>query len=67
MSQACGVKEMVFQLQGTTAGTEVQTPQVLQRYVLNINLKQGKNLVASNKRSGEAAAQHSRPDKHCLI
>lgn len=45
-----------FQLQGMTAGAEVQTPQVLQRYVLNINLKQGRNLVANNKRSGEATA-----------
>lgn len=40
-----------FQLQGTSA------PQAFQRYVLNINLKQGRNLAVSNKRSGEATAQ----------
>lgn len=51
-----------FQLQGITAGVD-QTPPVLQRYVLNINLKQGRNLVASNKRSGEEA-RHSGPDRH---
>lgn len=63
----CGVKQVVFQLQGLTLGAEAQTPQALQRYVLNINLKQGKNLVAGNKRSGEAAARHSGPDYRWLV
>ncbi|CAG13084.1 unnamed protein product [Tetraodon nigroviridis] len=45
-------EEAAEDAEGITAGTEVQTPQVLQRYVLNIDLKQGRNLVASNKRSG---------------
>ncbi|XP_041795588.1 multiple C2 and transmembrane domain-containing protein 2 isoform X3 [Chelmon rostratus] len=35
-----------------TAGPDVQIPAVVQRYLLNINLKQGKNLVIRDKRSG---------------
>ncbi|XP_029952381.1 multiple C2 and transmembrane domain-containing protein 2 [Salarias fasciatus] len=35
-----------------TAGPEVQTPAPFQRYLLNINLKHGKNLVIRDKRSG---------------
>ncbi|XP_076590146.1 multiple C2 and transmembrane domain-containing protein 2 isoform X1 [Chaetodon auriga] len=35
-----------------TAGPEVQVPAPVQRYLLNINLKQGKNLVIRDKRSG---------------
>ncbi|XP_070828090.1 multiple C2 and transmembrane domain-containing protein 2 isoform X2 [Chaetodon trifascialis] len=35
-----------------TAGPEVQVPAAVQRYLLNINLKQGKNLVIRDKRSG---------------
>ncbi|XP_029991821.1 multiple C2 and transmembrane domain-containing protein 2 isoform X3 [Sphaeramia orbicularis] len=38
--------------QGVTAGPEVQTPAPFQRYLLNINLKQGRNLVIRDKRSG---------------
>ncbi|XP_041651749.1 multiple C2 and transmembrane domain-containing protein 2 [Cheilinus undulatus] len=34
------------------AGPEVQTPAPFQRYLLNINLKQGRNLVIRDKRSG---------------
>lgn len=41
-----------FQPQGTTAGADVQAPQV-QRYLLDISLKQGRSLAVSNKRSGE--------------
>ncbi|TNN00916.1 hypothetical protein fugu_012162 [Takifugu bimaculatus] len=37
---------------GSAAGVEVQAPQTFQRYVLNINLKQGRNLAVNNKRSG---------------
>lgn len=54
-SQALWCEASGFPLQGLMLGAEAQAPQALQRYVLNINLKQGKNLVASNKRSGEAA------------
>ncbi|CAJ1056822.1 multiple C2 and transmembrane domain-containing protein 2 [Xyrichtys novacula] len=34
------------------AGPEVQVPGPFQRYLLNINLKQGRNLVIKHKRSG---------------
>ncbi|XP_029698036.1 multiple C2 and transmembrane domain-containing protein 2 isoform X2 [Takifugu rubripes] len=37
---------------GSAAGVEVQAPQTFQRYILNINLKQGRNLAVNNKRSG---------------
>ncbi|XP_044049856.1 multiple C2 and transmembrane domain-containing protein 2 isoform X2 [Siniperca chuatsi] len=36
----------------TTAGPEVQVPLPVQRYLLSINLKQGRNLVIRDKRSG---------------
>uniref|UniRef100_A0A3B4XVK6 Multiple C2 and transmembrane domain containing 2 n=1 Tax=Seriola lalandi dorsalis TaxID=1841481 RepID=A0A3B4XVK6_SERLL len=35
-----------------TAGPEAQVPLPFQRYLLNINLKQGRNLVIRDKRSG---------------
>ncbi|XP_039989878.1 multiple C2 and transmembrane domain-containing protein 2 isoform X2 [Xiphias gladius] len=35
-----------------TAGSEVQAPLPFQRYLLSINLKQGRNLVIRDKRSG---------------
>nr|XP_046250607.1 multiple C2 and transmembrane domain-containing protein 2 isoform X2 [Scatophagus argus] len=35
-----------------TSGTEVQIPAAVQRYLLSINLKEGKNLVIRDKRSG---------------
>ncbi|TKS73404.1 Multiple C2 and transmembrane domain-containing protein 2 [Collichthys lucidus] len=38
--------------QGVTAGPDVQVPVAVQRYLLNINLKQGRNLVIRDKRSG---------------
>ncbi|XP_059192023.1 multiple C2 and transmembrane domain-containing protein 2 [Centropristis striata] len=38
--------------QVTTAGPDVQVPLVCQKYLLNINLKQGRNLVIRDKRSG---------------
>ncbi|KAM9375909.1 multiple C2 and transmembrane domain-containing protein 2 [Pholidichthys leucotaenia] len=37
-----------------TTGTEPQTPAPFQRYLLNINLKHGKNLEVRNKRSGKS-------------
>ncbi|XP_019118533.2 multiple C2 and transmembrane domain-containing protein 2 isoform X1 [Larimichthys crocea] len=38
--------------QGVTGGPDVQVPVAVQRYLLNINLKQGRNLVIRDKRSG---------------
>ncbi|XP_049429042.1 multiple C2 and transmembrane domain-containing protein 2 isoform X3 [Epinephelus fuscoguttatus] len=38
--------------QVVTTGPDVQAPTQCQRYLLNINLKQGKNLVIRDKRSG---------------
>ncbi|KAM4572918.1 multiple C2 and transmembrane domain-containing protein 2 isoform 2-T2 [Odontesthes bonariensis] len=37
-----------------TPGSDVQTPAPFQRYLLNINLKQGKNLVIRDKRSASS-------------
>uniref|UniRef100_G3PIR1 C2 domain-containing protein n=1 Tax=Gasterosteus aculeatus aculeatus TaxID=481459 RepID=G3PIR1_GASAC len=37
-----------------TTGLDVQTPDPWQRYLLNINLNQGKNLVIRGKRSGNS-------------
>ncbi|XP_063763427.1 multiple C2 and transmembrane domain-containing protein 2 isoform X2 [Eleginops maclovinus] len=36
----------------TTGGTDVQGPLPCQRYLLSVNIKQGRNLVARDKRSG---------------
>ncbi|XP_069567253.1 multiple C2 and transmembrane domain-containing protein 2-like isoform X2 [Brachyistius frenatus] len=42
----------VSSLEVMTPGPELQTPAAFQRYLLNINLKQGRNLVIRDKRSG---------------
>lgn len=39
-----------------TTGPELQGPAPVQRYLLNINLKQGKNLIIRDKRSGRSTA-----------
>lgn len=39
-----------------TSGTELQGPAPAQRYLLSINLKQGKNLIIRDKRSGRSTA-----------
>lgn len=44
-----------------TTGTELQGPAPAQRYLLSINLKQGKNLIIRDKRSGR-----SKPSQVCV-
>ncbi|KAG8012627.1 Multiple C2 and transmembrane domain-containing protein 2 [Nibea albiflora] len=56
VSRASGMRQPInvngSPQQGVTAGPEVQVPVAIQRYLLNINLKQGRNLVIRDKRSG---------------
>ncbi|XP_071356000.1 multiple C2 and transmembrane domain-containing protein 2 isoform X3 [Trachinotus anak] len=47
-----GLRDPLENSQVMTAGPEVQAPLPFQRYLLNINLKQGRNLVVRDKRSG---------------
>lgn len=60
LSQASGMRQPInvngSPQQAMTAGPEVQVPAAVQRYLLNINLKQGKNLVIRDKRSGRSTA-----------
>ncbi len=57
--QACAMRRPVNVIgspqQLVTIEPEVQTPAAVQRYLLNINLKRGKNLVVRDKRSGRSA------------
>ncbi|XP_070764284.1 multiple C2 and transmembrane domain-containing protein 2 isoform X3 [Enoplosus armatus] len=46
------VRDPLENSQVITAGPEVQAPVPVQRYLLNVNLKQGRNLVIRDKRSG---------------
>lgn len=58
LSQAFGTRQPlnvnVSPQQVTATGPEVQVPAAVQRYLLDINLKQGKNLVIRDKRSGRS-------------
>lgn len=59
VSQACGVRQPTnvngSPQQAITAGPEAQVPAAAQRYLLNINLKHGRNLIIRDKRSGRSA------------
>ncbi len=56
--QASGVRQHInvngSPQQVLTAGPGVPAPVPFQRYLLNVNLKQGKNLVIRDKRSGRS-------------
>lgn len=58
LSQAFGTRQPinvnVSPQQVLTTGPEVHVPAAVQRYLLDINLKQGKNLVIRDKRSGRS-------------
>lgn len=58
LNQTCAVKQDVnvngSPLQIITTGPELLVPAPAQRYLLSINLKQGKNLIIRDKRSGRS-------------
>lgn len=65
LSQTCAVKRDVnvngSPLQIITTGPELLVPAPAQRYLLSINLKQGKNLIIRDKRSGRSTTRMQSP------
>lgn len=73
LSQTCAVKQDVnvngSPLQIITTGPELLVPAPAQRYLLSINLKQGKNLIIRDKRSGRSTTcmQSPQPVSSCSV